>query len=113
MGVVSYLHHIRVSSCTHYFNKKRTMSFIQNFVARFVPIVKADDEEAELVDPQKVLRESCAEKPNCVKFHTRLTTCNDRVNSRKATEETCLEELIDYVSCVDHCVSHDLFSKLK
>lgn len=34
------------------------MSFLQNFVGRFVPRVKADDEDAELVDPQKVLRVS-------------------------------------------------------
>ncbi|XP_008545652.1 cytochrome b-c1 complex subunit 6, mitochondrial [Microplitis demolitor] len=89
------------------------MSFLQNFVGRFVPRVKADDEDAELVDPQKVLREKCSQEPKCVKFQERLTTCNNRVNSRKKTEETCLEELIDYVNCVDHCASHDLFSKLK
>ncbi|CAG5076743.1 Similar to UQCRH: Cytochrome b-c1 complex subunit 6, partial [Cotesia congregata] len=89
------------------------MSFLQSFMARFVPVVKASDEDAELVDPQKVLREKCQEQPKCVKFQERLSTCNDRVNSRTKTEETCLEELIDYVSCVDHCVSHDLFSKLK
>ena len=35
------------------------MSFIQNFISRFVPIVRADDEE-EIVDPQKVLRVSFA-----------------------------------------------------
>ncbi|XP_063992515.1 cytochrome b-c1 complex subunit 6, mitochondrial-like [Diachasmimorpha longicaudata] len=87
------------------------MSLIQSFISRFVPIVKADDEE--LVDPQKVLREECAQKPNCVSLQERLTTCNDRVNSRTNTAETCLEEIIDYVSCVDHCASKTLFSKLK
>lgn len=39
--------------------------------------------------------------------------CNDRVNSRSKTTETCAEELVDYVSELDHCVSHHLFSKLK
>ncbi|XP_011309264.1 cytochrome b-c1 complex subunit 6, mitochondrial [Fopius arisanus] len=87
------------------------MSLIQGFISRFVPIVKADDED--LVDPQKVLREECSQKPSCVKFQERLSTCNDRVNSRKETLETCLEELIDYVHCVDHCASKTLFSKLK
>ncbi|XP_043269015.1 cytochrome b-c1 complex subunit 6, mitochondrial [Venturia canescens] len=86
------------------------MTFLQNFINRFIPTVKADDEE--LVDPQKVLREKCSEN-KCSAFQEKLSTCNDRVNSRKQTEETCLEELIDYVSCVDHCASHDLFSKLK
>lgn len=32
------------------------MSLLQNFISRFIPVVKADDEE--LVDPQKVLRVS-------------------------------------------------------
>lgn len=43
----------------------------------------------------------------------KLNTCNDRVNSRKETEETCMEELIDYVECIDHCVAKTLFTKLK
>lgn len=34
------------------------MAFLENFIAKFMPTVKADDEEAELVDPQKVLRVS-------------------------------------------------------
>lgn len=35
------------------------MAFIQKFMASLVPTVKADDEEeAELVDPQKVIRVS-------------------------------------------------------
>lgn len=83
-------------------------------MASLVPTVKADDEEeAELVDPQKVLREECSLKPNCAKLQDKLTTCNDRVNSRKQTAETCLEEILDYVHCVDHCASKNLFSKLK
>lgn len=34
------------------------MSFLQSFFKRYIPTVKAEDEEAELVDPQKVLRVS-------------------------------------------------------
>ncbi|KAI4487009.1 hypothetical protein M0802_012109 [Mischocyttarus mexicanus] len=88
------------------------MSFIENLIKNFIPKVKADDEEPELVDPQTVLREKCSAK-HCEKFKEILGTCNDRVNSRKKTEETCFEELIDYVHCVDHCVAETLFSKLK
>ncbi|XP_029166387.1 cytochrome b-c1 complex subunit 6, mitochondrial-like [Nylanderia fulva] len=87
------------------------MSIVQNFFKRYLPVVKADDEE--LVDPQKVLREECALEAKCVNLQEKLNTCNDRVNSRSNTEETCLEELLDYVQCVDHCVSKTLFSKLK
>ena len=35
----------------------------------------------------------------------KLDECNDRVNSRSNTSEICVEELIDFVHCVDHCVS--------
>ncbi|THK33109.1 cytochrome b-c1 complex subunit 6, mitochondrial [Diachasma alloeum] len=105
--------HIVITACSSIVERTQEteMSLIQSFISRFVPIVKAGDEE--LVDPLKVLREQCSQKPNCVKFQERLSTCNDRVNSRKETEETCLEEIIDYVSCVDHCASKTLFSKLK
>lgn len=46
----------------------------------------------------------------------KLSTCNDRVSSRSSTEETCTEELFDYLHCVDHCVSksylcHRIFCK--
>ncbi|XP_031847084.1 ubiquinol-cytochrome c reductase 11 kDa subunit [Nomia melanderi] len=87
------------------------MSFLQSFLTRYIPTVKAEDDE--LIDPQKVLREKCSRKSECKTLQDKLNTCNDRVNSRTQTEETCLEELIDYVECVDHCVAETLFSKLK
>ena len=89
------------------------MSFLQSFFKRNIPTVKAEEEDGELVDPQKQLREKCAKKAKCVTMQEKLTTCNDRVNSTPETEETCLEELIDYVECVDHCVAEKLFSLLK
>lgn len=39
--------------------------------------------------------------------------CNDRVNGRTRTTETCVEELFDYLHELDHCVAHTLWSKLK
>lgn len=84
-----------------------------DFLKRYLPIVKADEGEEELVDPQKVLREQCSQEEKCSNLQQKLTTCNNRVNSRSHTEETCLEELVDYVQCVDHCVAKTLFSKLK
>ncbi|EFN77372.1 cytochrome b-c1 complex subunit 6, mitochondrial [Harpegnathos saltator] len=90
------------------------MSFIQNFFKRQLPVVNAEEEaEQELVDQQQVLRDKCSKEAKCHSLQEKLNTCNDRVNSRSNTEETCLEELIDYVECVDHCVAKTLFSKLK
>ncbi|XP_011690357.1 PREDICTED: cytochrome b-c1 complex subunit 6, mitochondrial [Wasmannia auropunctata] len=93
------------------------MSNIQDFFKRYLPVVKADEgeeeQEQDLVDPQTVLRAECNQEKKCIAFKEKLDTCNDRVNSRSHTEETCLEEIIDYVQCVDHCVAKTLFSKLK
>jgi len=89
------------------------MSIVQDFFKRYLPVVKADDEDEELVDPQKVLREQCSQEVKCTNLQEKLNTCTDRVNSRSNTEETCLEELLDYVQCIDHCVAKTLFSKLK
>ncbi len=56
-------------------------------------------------DPQEVLMEKCADLPKCSKFRDELETCNDRVNSKSKTTETCIQEVFDFVHCVDHCVS--------
>lgn len=44
---------------------------------------------------------------------SKYTECNDRVNGRSRTTETCTEELFDYLHELDHCVSKTLWSKLK
>ena len=89
----------------------------RTFLTRFfsMPVVMAEEEgeEAELVDPQTVLREKCQTHGNIESLYNKYQTCNDRVNSRTKTAETCMEELIDYVSELDHCVAHSLWPKLK
>ncbi len=45
--------------------------------------------------------------------HFRLDECNDRVNSKTKTTETCLEEVMDFYHCVDHCAGPKIFAKLK
>lgn len=70
----------------------------------------ADD--GELVDPLTIKREKCAQQPDCLKLKKRLDKCTKRVE-RKPGSESCFEEIIDYVNCVDHCAMHGLFSKLK
>ncbi|XP_020799191.1 cytochrome b-c1 complex subunit 6, mitochondrial-like [Drosophila serrata] len=77
-----------------------------------LPLVKADDED-ELVDPQETLRDKCREKKHIESLFNKYQKCNDRVNGKSNTTETCIEELFDYVAELDHCVAHTLFSKLK
>ncbi|XP_026473912.1 cytochrome b-c1 complex subunit 6, mitochondrial-like [Ctenocephalides felis] len=80
-----------------------------------IPKVAAQEatEEEELVDPQQALREKCAEEHHPKSLFEKYQTCNDRVNSRTKTEETCSEELFDYLHALDHCVTKTLWSKLK
>lgn len=59
----------------------------------------------DVEDPQDVLKAKCAELPKCAKFAEELETCNERVSSKTNTTETCMQELFDFVHCVDHCVS--------
>lgn len=69
--------------------------------------------DEELVDPLTQRREKCREDEKCLKLKSRLEKCTLRVNNAKETSETCFEEVIDLVNCVDHCAMHGLFKKLK
>ena len=51
------------------------------------------------------MRESCAEKGECAKLFQELEICNQRVASKSKTEETCVQELFDFLECRDKCVS--------
>lgn len=103
-----------------------------NFLKSFLPTVKAEEEE--LVDPQQELRvsqnqqidwkmshdknwnfqEKCSvEDHHAASLLSRYQECNQRVNSRSKTLETCQEELFDYLHALDHCVTKTLFSRLK
>lgn len=50
------------------------------------------------------LKEKCGQTKECAALMEKLTACNDRVASKSETTETCVEELTDYLHCVDHCV---------
>ncbi|CAG9559102.1 unnamed protein product [Danaus chrysippus] len=81
---------------------------------KIIPVVKADEEEEEeLVDPQQALRDECSQKQEAQSYWAKYQECNNRVNSRSNTAETCEEELIDYVHVLDKCVNKDLFKRLK
>ncbi|XP_067634334.1 cytochrome b-c1 complex subunit 6, mitochondrial [Eurosta solidaginis] len=89
------------------------MAFLKIMGNVLLPEVKAEDAEAELVDPQTALREKCQKNGNIQALYSKYQQCNDRVNSKSKTTETCMEELFDYVAELDHCAAHHLFSKLK
>ena len=70
------------------------------------------EEEEDLVDPADSIKESCAEE-KCSQYQARLDECNDRVSSKSNTTETCLEEILDFYHCVDHCAGDKIFKTLK
>uniref|UniRef100_A0A336LZS3 Cytochrome b-c1 complex subunit 6 n=1 Tax=Culicoides sonorensis TaxID=179676 RepID=A0A336LZS3_CULSO len=90
-------------------------NFFRTFMSnlRVFPSVKAQEEEEELVDQQEALREKCRQEPHTKHLLEKYQACNDRVNSRSQTTETCVEEIWDYLHALDHCVSATLFTKLK
>lgn len=86
-------------------------------VSKIIPSVKAqeaaEEEEEEIVCPQETLREKCKSEPKIENLIGKLQECNDRVNGKQRTTETCEEELFDYIHALDHCVAKTLWSKLK
>ena len=67
-----------------------------------------DDEEEEEEDPddhQEILREKCGELSLCTALKEEFDICETRVNGRQKTEENCAQELLDFIGCVDKCVS--------
>ena len=58
-------------------------------------------------------QENCGKLTKISGLYDKYQACNDRVNSKKNTTETCTEELFDYIGELDSCVAKTLFSKLK
>ena len=102
-------------------SKKQTES--ESMADKLIPSLKAEEEdepeeeeeeedEEDLIDPAVEIKEKCAEG-DCTKYKSRLDECNDRVTSKNNTTETCLEEILDFYHCVDHCAGNKIFSTLK
>mmetsp|Transcript_35297 Transcript_35297/g.92305 ORF Transcript_35297/g.92305 Transcript_35297/m.92305 type:complete len:116 (-) Transcript_35297:173-520(-) len=70
-----------------------------------------DDDEDDIEDPAVKLREEC--EHHCPAVKARLDACTERVEGRGNTAETCIEELQDFLHCIDHCLVEKLFKELK
>merc|ERR1711962_1697375 len=106
--------------------KKASDEESSSILDKLIPRVKAEDEEEEaeeeeeeeedeedLVDPAVEIKEACASSEACAKYKSRLDECNERVTSKGETTETCLEEMLDFYHCMDHCAGDKIFAKLK
>ena len=91
---------------------------LEDLKDKIVPKVKAEEpeeeeeEEEDLVDPAVEIKERCGED-KCAKYKSRLDSCNERVQSKNATSETCFEEVLDFYHCVDHCAADKIFKVVK
>ncbi|GMR36160.1 hypothetical protein PMAYCL1PPCAC_06355, partial [Pristionchus mayeri] len=65
----------------------------------------------EGVDQLSQWRERCAD--HVADLKQLLDDCNDRVNSRTNTEETCHQEMCDYIHHLDECAMPKAFASLK
>lgn len=82
---------------------------------KLVPSVKAEEDpedEEDLIDPAVAIKEKCAEG-HCGKYQAKLDECNARVTSKSKTTETCVEEIMDFYHCVDHCAASKIFATVK
>ena len=58
-------------------------------------------------------REICAEREKLMLLKSILDECNDRVNKKPETIETCHQEMVDYISALDHCAMPKTMKSLK
>ncbi|XP_038056863.1 cytochrome b-c1 complex subunit 6, mitochondrial-like isoform X1 [Patiria miniata] len=72
-----------------------------------------EEDEEDIVDPRDEILENCREDSHCAGFKQEFEVCQERVTSRSNTEETCTQELFDFLHCVDHCASEKIFKHVK
>lgn len=63
-----------------------------------------EDEEDEMVDPLEVVREQCNANAEGRALASELKKCTERVEADDETEETCTQELFDFLTARDICV---------
>lgn len=72
-----------------------------------------DEDEEDPEDPYETNRTKCAETKQCADLMAIFEQCEERVNSKSQTEETCSQEILDFFHCQDHCAAKGVFAKLK
>merc|ERR1711972_861869 len=72
-----------------------------------------EDDEEEMVDPLEVVREQCNSNPTGKALAAELKKCTERVEADEETEETCTQELFDFLAARDACVGAQFKSIVK
>merc|ERR1712001_22246 len=63
-----------------------------------------EDDEEEMVDPLETARVTCNQQPAGLALAAEMQKCTDRVEADEETEETCTQELFDFLAHRDACV---------
>ncbi|KAJ2847207.1 ubiquinol--cytochrome-c reductase subunit 6 [Coemansia brasiliensis] len=70
-----------------------------------------EDEEQEDEDPAEAIKAACGETMSCKSLKHHYEECAARVEN--GSKESCAEELLHFMHCVDHCAAEKIFAKLK
>ncbi|KAJ1811861.1 ubiquinol--cytochrome-c reductase subunit 6 [Coemansia sp. RSA 2598] len=70
-----------------------------------------EEEEEDPEDPSPAIREACGESLACKSLKHHLDECAARVE--EGSKESCAEEFLHFLHCVDQCAVPKIFSTLK
>ncbi|KAJ2453129.1 ubiquinol--cytochrome-c reductase subunit 6 [Coemansia sp. RSA 2336] len=70
-----------------------------------------EEEEEDPVDPAEAIKEACSESMSCKSLKHHYEECAARVEN--GSQESCAEEFLHFMHCVDHCAAEKIFAKLK
>ncbi|KAJ2829778.1 ubiquinol--cytochrome-c reductase subunit 6 [Coemansia sp. 'formosensis'] len=70
-----------------------------------------EEEEEDAVDPADKIKEECGETLHCKSLKHHLDECAARVED--GAKETCAEEFLHFLHCVDKCAVPQIFAKFK
>ncbi|KAJ2539217.1 ubiquinol--cytochrome-c reductase subunit 6 [Coemansia sp. RSA 1853] len=69
------------------------------------------EEEEEAEDKAPLIKEGCGETLACKSLKHHYDECAARVEN--GSSESCAEEFLHFMECVDHCAASKIFAQLK
>ncbi|KAJ1902151.1 ubiquinol--cytochrome-c reductase subunit 6 [Kickxella alabastrina] len=74
-------------------------------------VEEEEEEEEEAEDQAPAIKEACGETIACKSLKHHLEECATRVE--EGSSESCAEELLHFLHCVDQCAVPKIFATLK
>ncbi|KAJ1737381.1 ubiquinol--cytochrome-c reductase subunit 6 [Coemansia sp. Benny D160-2] len=76
-----------------------------------VEVEEEEEEEEEAEDVAPAIKEACGDTSSCKSLKHHYEECAARVDD--GSKESCAEELLHFMHCVDQCAAPQIFAKLK